>query len=193
MKNRLEVARELLLPEGVIFIHIGDEELHYLKVLTDEVFGRDKFIATLPRKTRSGKSDVPYNLSQDFDWMLVYLKKLPQTTEELFRRIVNRKYYKSDDFPNDEWRLSDLTTQRTIYERPNSNFTLVNPRNGEEFPVNPNRCWTITKDSVEEYLRRKKIVFPGDYNFLKRMKRPAMRVFKSERAVAQMIFFQSVS
>jgi adenine-specific DNA-methyltransferase len=56
---------------------------------------------------------------------------------------------------------------------------LVNPRNGQEFPVNPNRCWGITKDSVEEYLRRKKIVFPGDYDLLD-LERPAMRVFKSE-------------
>jgi adenine-specific DNA-methyltransferase len=178
MKNRLEVARELLKDEGVIFVHIGDQELHYLKVLADGVFGRDNFVATLPRKTRSGKSDVPYNLSQDFDWMIVYTKKSART-EELFQRKVDRKYYRSDDFPDDEWRLADLTTQRTIEERPNSDFTLVNPRNGEEFPVNPNRCWGVTKDSVDEYLRRKKIVFPGDYDFL-RIRRPAMRVFKSE-------------
>ncbi|GAB4430907.1 MAG: hypothetical protein Fur0044_28550 [Anaerolineae bacterium] len=178
IKNRLEAARELLQDNGVIFIHIGDRELHYLKVLTDEVFGRDNFIATIPRKTRSGKSDVPYKLSQDFDWMIAYTKRASRTTE-LFQRTVDRKYYKSDDFPDDEWRLTDLTTQRTIYERPNSDFTLINPRNGEEFPVNPNRCWGITKDSVDEYLSRKKIVFPGDYDFLN-IKQPAMRVFKSE-------------
>jgi adenine-specific DNA-methyltransferase len=178
MRNRLEVARQLLKNNGVIFIHIGDREFHYLKVLADGVFGRDNFIGTIPRKTRSGKSDVPYNLSQDFDWMIVYTKQSART-EELFQRSVDRKYYRSDDFPDDEWRLADLTTQRTIEERPNSDFTLVNPRNGEEFPVNPNRCWGVTKDSVDEYLQRNKIVFPGDYDFLN-IRRPAMRVFKSE-------------
>jgi len=178
MKNRLEVARELLKVDGVIFIHIGDQEMHYLKLVADDVFGRDNFIATVPRKTRSGKSDVPYKLSQDFDWMLMYTKGALKK-EELFQRTVERKYYKTQDFPDNEWRLTDLTTQRTIYERPNSNFTLVNPRNKQEFPVNPNRCWGITKDSVGEYLRRKKIVFPGDYDFLD-IEHPAMRVFKSE-------------
>jgi adenine-specific DNA-methyltransferase len=178
MKNRLDAARDLMRPDGIIFIHIGDQEMHYLKLVADDVFGRDNFIATVPRKTRSGKSDVPYKLSQDFDWMLMYTKGASKN-DELFQRTVERKYYKTPDFPNDEWRLTDLTTQRTIYERPNSNFTLVNPRNGQEFPVNPNRCWGITKDSVDEYLRRKKIVFPGDYDFLD-MERPAMRVFKSE-------------
>jgi adenine-specific DNA-methyltransferase len=178
MKNRLEVARELLTDEGIIFIHIDDQEMHYLKVAADDIFGRDNFIATVPRKTRSGKSDVPYKLSQDFDWMLMYTRGASKK-DALFGRTVKRKYYKTPDFPDDEWRLTDLTTQRTIHERPNSNFTLVNPRNGEGFPVNPNRCWGITKDSVDGYLSRGKIVFPGDYDF-HNLKRPAMRVFKSE-------------
>jgi adenine-specific DNA-methyltransferase len=178
MRNRLEVAKQLLKQNGIIFIHIGDEELHYLKVLADGVFGRESFLGTIPRKTRSGKSDVPYNLSQDFDWMIAYTKDCPRT-EELFQRSIDRKYYSSDDFPEDEWRLSDLTTQRTIEERPNSDFTLVNPRNGDEFPVNPNRCWGVTKDSVDEYIDKGKIVFPGDYDFLQ-ITQPAWRVFKSE-------------
>ena len=178
MKNRLEVARELLTDDGIIFIHIDDQEMHYLKVAADDIFGRDNFIATVPRKTRSGKSDVPYKLSQDFDWMLMYTRGVSKK-DALFGRTVERKYYKTPDFPDDEWRLTDLTTQRTVHERPNSNFTLVNPRNGEGFPVNPNRCWGITKDSVDDYLHRGKIVFPGDYDF-HNLKRPAMRVFKSE-------------
>ena len=178
MRNRLEVARELLKDDGVILIHIDDQEMHYLKLVADDIFDRDNFIATVPRKTRSGKSDVPYKLSQDFDWMLMYTKGALKK-DNLFQRNVSRKYHKTPDFPDDEWRLSDLTTQRTIHERPNSDFTLVNPRNGEGFPVNPNRCWGITKDSIDEYLRKQKIVFPGDYDFLN-IKRPAMRVFKSE-------------
>lgn len=178
MKNRLEVAKDLLAPYGLIFIHIGDREMHYLKVMTDEVFGRDNFIATVPRKTRSGKSDVPYKLSQDFDWILTYTKAAKKT-DELFQRGVSRKYYKTPDFPNDEWRLTDLTTQRTTKERENSDFTLVNPRNGDEYPVNPQRCWSVTKDSVGGFLKKKKIVFPGDYDFLN-ISIPAMRVFKSE-------------
>ena len=178
MRNRLEVARELLKDDGVILIHIDDQEMHYLKIVADDIFGRDNFIATVPRKTRSGKSDVPYKLSQDFDWMLMYTKGASKK-DNLFQRDVSRKYHKTPDFPDDEWRLSDLTKQTTIQERPKSNFTLVNPRNGEEFPVNPNRTWSITVDTVDEYLKRQKIVFPGDYDFLN-IKRPAMRVFKSE-------------
>lgn len=178
MRSRLEVARDLLRPDGIIFIHVGDSEMHYLKVLADGVFGREHFVATVPRKTRSGKSDVPYKLSQDFDWILFYTKSA-SPKEALFQRTVARRYHKSDDFPNDEWRLTDLTKQTSVEERQNSNFTLVNPRNGDKYPANPNRSWAITVDTVDGYLARKKIVFPGDYEFLN-IEQPAMRVFKSE-------------
>ena len=178
MKNRLQVARGLLRDDGLIFIHIGDQEMHYLKLVADDVFGRNNFVATAPRKTRSGKSDVPYKLSQDFDWLLIYTR-CASKKDPLFWRRVRRKYHKTDDFPDDEWRLSDLTKQTAIEERPNSDFTLINPRNKQEFPVNPHRSWGISVDTVDEYLKKGKIVFPGDYDFLK-LKRPAMRVFKSE-------------
>ena len=49
MKNRLEVARELLREDGLIFIHIDDREMHYLKLVADEIFGKDNFIASVPR------------------------------------------------------------------------------------------------------------------------------------------------
>ena len=177
MKGRLEVARQFLRDDGVIFISIDDNEMHYLKILCDEIFGRDNFIASIPRKTRSGKADVPYNLSQDFDWMLVYSKS-GNARDKIFKRQINRKYYKSSDF-KDEWRLNPLTTQRTIKERPNSDFTIVNPKNKQEFPVNPNSCWRITKDTFPEYLQQNKIVFPGDYAFLN-IKKPMLRIFKTE-------------
>ncbi|HRK28322.1 MAG TPA: site-specific DNA-methyltransferase [Chitinophagales bacterium] len=178
MKNRLAVARQLLRPDGIIFVHIGDEEMHYLKVLMDEIFGRDFFVGTIPRKTRTGKSDVPFRFSQDYDWILVYTKNAtPQTA--LFKRSIERKYYQSADFPDDEWRLNPITTQRTIYERPNADFTMVNPKNGKEYPVNPNRSWAVTKDTFHKYYAQHKIVFPGDYDFLN-LNQPMLRVFKSE-------------
>ncbi|MCY4313103.1 MAG: site-specific DNA-methyltransferase [Gammaproteobacteria bacterium] len=178
MKNRLEVARDLLRDDGLIFMHIGDQEMHYLKIVADEIFGRNNFVGTAPRKTRSGKSDVPYKLSQDFDWLLIYTRGASKK-DHLFRRRMDRKYYKSPDFPDNEWRLTDLTKQTTIEERPRSNFTLINPKNEERFEPNPNRSWAISVDTVNDYLKRGKIVFPGDYDFLK-ITRPYMRVFKSE-------------
>jgi adenine-specific DNA-methyltransferase len=60
MKNRLEAARELLSPAGCIFIQIDDTEFAYLKVLCDEIFGRENFRENIVLKssTESGVNAV---------------------------------------------------------------------------------------------------------------------------------------
>ena len=178
MYKRLIAAKELLKDDGVIFISIDDNEQANLKLLCDRVFGENGFIGTIPNKVRTGKNDVSFNFSQDYDWIVCYTK-CKNKKKKLFKRDIERKYYKSEDYPNDEWRLNPITTQRTIKERPNSNFTMINPKNGQEFPVNPNRSWAVTKDTFIKYYKAGKIIFPGDYNFLK-ISSPALRVFKSE-------------
>jgi len=72
-----------------------------------------------------------------------------------------------------------LTTQRTATERPNSAFTLIDPKNGKKYPVNPNRVWAVTKDTLPQYLKENRIIFPGDYDFLK-ISKPQMRYFRDE-------------
>lgn len=57
MKNRLEIARDLLSDDGVIFISLDDKESHYCKVLMDEIFGRENFIADICHKSRASISN----------------------------------------------------------------------------------------------------------------------------------------
>ena len=177
LKNRLEVAKELLHEQGSIWIHTGEDGMHYLKVLCDSIFGKDKFIGTLPRKIRDGKSDVPFNFSQDFDWILVYTKATEN--QSIVGRKIERKYYITPDFPNRPWRTADLTNQRTVKERPNSNFTMINPKTGKKYPVNPKRSWAVSKSTFEEWYQKGGIGFPDDYEFMKGDK-PFRRVFKDE-------------
>ena len=177
MKSRLEIAKDLLKPHGSIWINISDDGMHYLKVLADSVFNADKFLGTIPRKTRNGKSDVPFNLSQDFDWLLVYTNGSEKSN--VVGRTVERKYFITDDFPGRPWRTADLTKQTTTKERPNSDFTMVNPRTGKEYPVNPKRSWAVTKDTFDEWYKNGGIGFPDDYEFMSGEK-PFRRVFKDE-------------
>lgn len=174
MYPRLYIARELLREDGVIFISIDDNEQAQLKMLCDEIFGEENFVASIPCRKRTAKSDVPYGVSQDFDVILSWAK-----SDTLLGTAHNRKYHKSSDFPDDRWRLADLTKQTTQDERKNSAFDMINPKNGEIYPFNPNRTWSITKDTFPEYYAAGKIVFPGDYSFLN-IKIPSFRVFESE-------------
>ena len=174
MYPRLKLARNLLREDGVMFISIDDNEVNNLKKICDEIFGENGYVATIPWRKRVSKTDVPFNLSQDYEWILVYAK-----SEFMAGREIERKYHVSDDFPNDSWRLNPMTTQRNKSERPNSYFTIVNPKNGAEYKANPNRVWAVTKDTFSKYYNENKIVFPGDYDFLN-ISQPMLRVFKSE-------------
>ena len=175
MTPRLKLLNELLKPDdGVIFISIDDNEQANLKLLCDEVFGEESFVATIPWRKRTAKSDVPFGVSQDYEWILCYAKP-----EYIAGIRSDRKYYYTDDYPNDGWRLADLTKQTTELERPNSAYTMVDPKNGNKYKHNPKRVWSVSKENFDKYYKKGKIVFPGDYDFLN-IKRPAYRVFESE-------------
>lgn len=77
MQNRLRVAWRLMKQDGVIFIHCDDNEQAYLKVLMDQIFGRDNFIASAPRKTGAGAaaSRADYVLRKPYDFVLIYAKE----------------------------------------------------------------------------------------------------------------------
>lgn len=177
MRDRLECAKHLLAPSGTIWIHMGDEGMHYLKLVADQVFGINHFIGTLPRRTRNGKSDVPFNFSQDFDWLLVYTNV--EESQAVMGRAVERKYYTTEDYPGKPWRLADLTKQTTAKERENSFFTMVDPKSGKEYPPSEKRTWCITKETFDSHYKRGYIVFPDDYDFLK-ITKPYSRKFKYE-------------
>lgn len=175
MQKRLEVAKNLLSNEGCIFISIDDNEQAPLKLLCDDIFGEKCFVANIPWRKRTAKSDVPYGISQDCESILCYAK-------EGFKAAVKgkeRKYYETEDFPGRPWRFHDLTKQTTIEERPNSDFTIVNPKNGMEYPVNPLRSWAITRETFQHYYDINRIIFPGDYSFLK-ISKPVLRYWKED-------------
>lgn len=175
MSKRLKLAKGLLSDKGVIFISIDDNEQAQLKLLCDEIFSNLDFVATIPWRKRTAKSDVPHSLSQDYEWILCYANK----SYKAGIKKETRKYFETDDFPNRPWRVHDMSTQRTADERPNSNFTIIDPKNGKQYPVNKKAVWRITKEGFPEYLEQNRIVFPGDYEFL-RISKPVLRYWKED-------------
>ena len=152
MYPRLMLARTLLTGNGAIFISIDDNEIDNLKKMCDEIFGSMNFVATFPWRKRTAKSDVPFGVSQDYEWIVCYAKSA------VFLASVGgkeRKYYETPDFPGRPWRVHDLTKQTTASERPNSFFTIMNPKTGEKYPANPNRTWAITEDTFKAIPHRK--------------------------------------
>src|SRR5690606_28160569 len=84
MRDRLVLLERFLSDEGSIWVHCDDNEQAYLKVMMDEVFGRDKFIATVVWEARYSRSnDASLSLSHNF--ILVYARN-----PELWKKVRNR-------------------------------------------------------------------------------------------------------
>jgi adenine-specific DNA-methyltransferase len=88
MRERLALLRRLLSEDGSLWVTIDDNEVHYLKILCDEVFGRNQFVANVIwQKATSARNDALF-FSVDHDHVLVYAKNalqfkpngLPRTT-----------------------------------------------------------------------------------------------------------------
>jgi len=76
MKNRLEVAKTLLTSDGTIFINVDDKEYSYLKVICDDVFGRENFLNVIIVKTSdpSGHKTVNPSPYSQTEYILLYSK-----------------------------------------------------------------------------------------------------------------------
>jgi adenine-specific DNA-methyltransferase len=174
--SRLKLAKDLLADDGVIFISIDDNEVENLLKCCGEVFGDCNFVAQIPWRKRTAKSDVPFGVSQDYEYIICFAKSSNFSASVEGKE---RKYYETPDFAGRPWRVHDLTKQTTASERPNSYFTIVNPKTGEQYPANSNRTWAITEDTFRTYYAENRIVFPGDYDFLS-IQKPVLRYWQED-------------
>ena len=86
LRDRLTVARDLLADTGAICVQIGDENVHLIRSLLDEIFGRDNFIADITMvKTTGASSEL---LGGVVDFVIVYGKSKKQTK---YRQLYRRK------------------------------------------------------------------------------------------------------
>ncbi len=76
MKNRLEVARELLSEDGLIFVHLDYNEAHYFKVLMDSIFGQDKFVNEIIWRRKQATSLEKVNLESQMIQFLCIRKRV---------------------------------------------------------------------------------------------------------------------
>ncbi|WP_168194428.1 site-specific DNA-methyltransferase [Formicincola oecophyllae] len=79
MKNRLEIAQKLLKDDGVILVHCDDQEQAYLKVLMDEVFGRDNFVETFIWKNSDNAPNLSKKSRSSVEYIHAYEKKMDKS------------------------------------------------------------------------------------------------------------------
>lgn len=99
MKPRLELLRMLLSEDGSVWISIDDNESHYLKVLCDEIFGRNNFVSNIVSRRRKTQANLTKYIASVHDHILVYAKN-----KERF--VVNKVPY-SDEYKKKTFKNPD--------------------------------------------------------------------------------------
>lgn len=174
MRDRLEIIRNLLSKDGSLWITIDDNEAHYLKVLCDEVFGRNNFIASVIwRKNYSPKSTAKH-LSVDHDYLLIYAKTGSVWKPNLMPRTEkqNKAYRNPDKDYRGAWKPGDLSA-RNYYSLGTYSITCPSGRVIDGPP--PGNYWRVSKDKFNELDKDNRIWWGKDGNNV-----PAIKRFLSE-------------
>lgn len=154
MRDRLEILWKLLSVDGSIWITIDDNEGHYLKVLCDEVFGRQCFVATVVWENFYGRSNAA-GLSPAHNYILVY-SKLGSDWKKV-RNLLPRdeksssKYRNPDKDHRGPWRLGPIFAngerhEGLMYEITTPSGRKVRPPKGSHWRMLQEKFWEMVED-----------------------------------------------
>lgn len=113
MKQRMTIAHNLLCKNGVVFISLDDNEVATLRILCDEIFGYQNFVANVVwEKKFSPQNDAKW-LSDSHDYILVYAKNKEEWHPRLLTRTeeMDSRYSNPDNDPRGPWTSSDFTVK----------------------------------------------------------------------------------
>jgi adenine-specific DNA-methyltransferase len=172
MSNVLILLKDFLSEEGSIWISIDDNEMHYLKVVADSIFGRSSFITTIIWQQRNTRENRKV-FSNNHEYILVYAKNpdkfkkirnsLPITKEAL------KRYKNPDNDPRGPWQSVSLNVQAG-HATPNQFYGIVSPTGKIHFPPN-GRCWIHNEKKIIDEISKNNIWFGKDGNGVPRRKK----------------------
>lgn len=181
MQPRLHILHNLLSADGTLWISIDDDERDYLKVMCDEIFGRDNFVSSIVWQKKFSSQANSEWLSDSHDYILIYAKRKSIWRPNLLPRTdtINSRYKNPDNDPRGPWTSGDcsvslMSGQRgaqyaktgyspNIYEIKTPSGRIVNPPTGN--------CWRFSKERFAELVADNKIWFGIDGNNVPRYKR----------------------
>lgn len=159
MRDRLALIRDLLAPDGSVWVHIDNDNAAYCWALMDEVFGRSKFVSTIVWQKKYSRDNRPA-IGDVHDYILVY-SPLGTDWKHVRNRVVRTaaKEYRN---PNNDvrglWRAIPMTAQGF---RPNQMYTIRSPAGVDHKPPK-GRCWSMIRPRFDELLAADRIYFGVD-------------------------------
>ncbi|GAA8913939.1 hypothetical protein HpEKA43_08560 [Helicobacter pylori] len=160
MKNRLEIAREFLSDDGVIFVQCDDNEQAYLKVLMDEIFLRENFVGCISWKQFHSVKNDAANFSKNIEYILCYCKNFSKNL------ISNEPFDKSDLYKlKDENGFYKLDP---VWAKSGNNFSPYTFLNGKTWSPPSGTFWRYSIGTLKDMEQNNRIVFNGKNPMAKR-------------------------
>lgn len=158
MKNRLEVARDLLSDDGSIFVQIDSFEESYLKVLMDEVFGGENFRNKISWKRKGGSSNPSNQLANVVEWILWYSKDpaLMDYTPIYSLDDENTKKYIKERFTNKD--KDGRLYMKSPIQSPNYRENLIYDYKGYK---TPQKGYSVSREVMEKWDQEGRLDFPN--------------------------------
>lgn len=154
MYPRLFLARNLLRQDGVIFVSIDDNEVHNLRLMMNEIFGEENFVADFIWKHRkSSQNDTDVSLSHNYTLCFARRRDNFKLTP---LSIDHTKFDNPDNDPRGPW-VADPFDAPNI--RPNLTYPVTNPITGEQHLPPGGRHWRISKEKFASALADNRIVW----------------------------------
>ena len=169
MYPRLFLARNLLRQYGVIFVSIDDNEVHNLRLMMNEIFGEENFVAQLIwERAFSPKNDAKF-ISNSHDYVLMYARSINEFSIGRLDRTeeANARYSNPDNDPRGPWMSSDISVK--TYSIAND-YPITTP-SGRVIEPPASRCWRLSKKVFLERLHDNRIWFGPNGDGVPRIKR----------------------
>ncbi len=179
MWPRLHLLRELLADNGVIFISIDDNEQHHLRMLMDEIFGAENFLASIVWQHRYGRSNNAKLFSNQREHIIAYRKSDAVTHIRVKRdESLNRTYKNPDNDPRGRWISSSYVNPATKEQRPNLVYSVTNPHTNQVID-HPTHAWKYSQSAHQSHVEDNRLWWGVDGKF----KYPRLKnfLFESEQ------------
>lgn len=172
MRDRVEILRRLLSTDGSLWITIDDNEVHYLKVLCDEIFGRANFVANVIWEKRTSRENRRV-FSFNHDHLLVYAReklRFDETRNPLgLSEEVLARYKNPDNDPRGPWQSVSANAQAGHGTA--SQFYKLRLPSGRTIDPPKGRCWLYTEEKMKQEIAARNIWFGADGNNAPRIKK----------------------
>lgn len=161
---RLQLARNLLSDDGLIFISIDSGEFATLKLMCDEIFGVSNFVDVLVWQKKVSPSNDSQYFSNDHEQILVYARrKRPGVVGRLERTEQHNRYYTNPDSDSrGPWNSVAATSNKSADERPNLYYPIKNPKTGEEVWPSRRSSWKYSRESMQELIEDERLYWGSD-------------------------------